>query len=578
MQHLQPWHSLTRSLCRKALASSRDCSSTSRRWTNSRLASSSSQPAIFELQNGTVFPFGVPSDDPRRATFVNLNWTIADDDCWAVLCETGTVASHNRNNLLQLLQAQARVQPTRAAAYPILKMLPKINRPLSEGGPREPGIDDVVQSVSFKTRLKKTGDFDDYTARYFHIREEDQLTVRQHLDAALPLHVRQSKGDGIIDALAQQLRIDGLLDLPLVTLCNGQTRRARILRALLRGPELLILEEPFTGLDVDSRPQLASLLAALHSRRSPRMLWVLRPQDELPECVTHIALLGNKPGEVVLGPRQEMVSHPRTQALFEAGARERHRVAQRKQQMRGQRAISAQRQGGNELVALKNVNVAYGPRAVLQNIDWVIREGERWLLSGHNGSGKSTLLSVILGDHPRSFMENVTMFGRPRTNQATATIQAKIGHVSPEIANAFPRKYGPGAMTARDAIVTGFDTVFFRRRPTQEQSVLVDELVAALEIPLLTPKLLDTLFVELSPGEQSLVLLMRALVKKPPLLVLDEPFAGMDKDMVDHVKAFLNDKLDPKQAVVIVNHFEEEVPETVDRILKLEEGKAVERI
>ncbi|KAK4054923.1 hypothetical protein OIV83_000847 [Microbotryomycetes sp. JL201] len=463
-------------------------------------------------------------------------------------------------------------------SYPILATLPKIDRPQSEGGAREAGVDDVVQTVSFKTRLKRTGDFDDYTARYFAIREEDKLTVRQHLEANLPLHVRRAKGDDIIDSLAQKLRIQDLLDLPLVTLSNGQTRRARILRALLRSPELLVLEEPFTGLDVESRPLLASLLAELHSRRSPRMLWVLRPQDELPDCVTHVALLGNKIGEVLIGPRSEMIAHERTKALFEAGARERRRAAEKKQQLGKDRKAMSKRPDGKELVSLRNVNVAYGPRAVLQDINWVVREGERWLLSGRNGSGKSTLLSVVLGDHPRSFMEDVTVFGKLRIKQATSTIQALIGHVSPEIANVFPRKYGPGGLTARDSIVTGFDSVFCFRRASPEQSALVDELVAALDMPLLSSELLNTLFVELSPGEQSLVLLMRALVKRPPLLVLDEPFAGMDKDMVDHVKKFLNEKLDPKQAIVMVNHFEEEIPETIDRQLRLKDGKVVEQI
>lgn len=128
------------------------------------------------------------------------------------------------------------------------------------------------------------------------------------------------------------------------------------------------------------------------------------------------------------------------------------------------------------------------------------------------------------------------------------------------------------------AIVTGFESVYSYRRATPEQAAAIEAVLADLGHPLLTPDFLSQPFAALTAGEQSLILLLRALVKRPPLLVLDEPFSGMDKITVDKAQRFLDDKLDPTQAVILITHFEEEVPRSVNRVLKLEEGAVVERI
>lgn len=128
------------------------------------------------------------------------------------------------------------------------------------------------------------------------------------------------------------------------------------------------------------------------------------------------------------------------------------------------------------------------------------------------------------------------------------------------------------------AIVTGFESVYSYRRATPEQAGAIDAVLAELDHPLLTPDFLSQPFAALTAGEQSLILLLRALVKRPPLLVLDEPFSGMDKLTVDKAQRFLDDKLDSTQAVILITHFEEEVPRSVNRVLRLDEGAVVERI
>ncbi|GAA5926230.1 hypothetical protein JCM3775_000962 [Rhodotorula graminis] len=548
----------------------------------SALALSPQPPDIFRAHKAAVYPFGVPSNDPAHALFPSLSLTVRDADCWAVLAPTSS--SPTRAALVATLRHQVRFDPVSSASHPILASLPPVDRPADQGGPRDRDVDDLIQFVSFKTRLGRSGGFDDYTARYYSIRDEDKLTVRRHLRDAT------GADDAAVEAQAALLHMDSLLDLPLITLSNGQTRRARILRALLAKPELVILEEPFTGLDVASRAHLATLLASLHAARSPRVLLVLRPQDVLPPFVTHVALADTTgPRTLALGPRDDVLAGDEARALFAAGERLRAASARRAEERKaaGERAARQQQvgQARRKLVELRAVNVSYGrpdegqvERRILRDVDWTVREGERWLLAGHNGSGKSTLLALVLGDHPRAFNEDVTLFDKPRYRQATATLQQNIGHVSPEIFNAFPRKHGPDALSAYEAIVTGFESVYSYRRATPEQAAAIDAVLADLDHPLLTPDFLSQPFAALTAGEQSLILLLRALVKRPPLLVLDEPFSGMDKLTVDKATRFLDDKLDQTQAVILITHFEEEVPRSVNRVLRLEEGAVVERI
>ena len=165
------------------------------------------------------------------------------------------------------------------------------------------------------------------------------------------------------------------------------------------------------------------------------------------------------------------------------------------------------------------------------------------------GSGKSTLLAVVLGDHPQSYANAVTLFAKPRDSIATATLQSHIGYCSPEVFNAFPRKYSPGSLTALDAIGTGFESIYSYRKMSPEQLGAIYSLADKFG---LDRAFLRKLFAELKGGEQSLVLFLRALIKRPKLLILDEPFAFMSEEMVQRCRQYIDQELDPRQAVVMV--------------------------
>ena len=225
---------------------------------------------------------------------------------------------------------------------------------------------------------------------------------------------------------------------------------------------------------------------------------------------------------------------------------------------------------------MKNVNISYWGKPLLRNVNWTVREGDHWLLLGPNGSGKTTLLSLLTGDNPKSFSQEITLFGRRRgTGETIFDIQAKIGHVSPELHYHFPAH-----RTAKDAILSCFEGTFAPPEKLSEREVKqYDDLVKFFD-GVLPEKLLGERFRELSTSHQRLVLSLRAFVKRPPLLILDEPFQGMDEAAIKRIREYLENEINDKQAVVMVTHFvgEEAAGGRWGRVLKLSENGAIEEM
>lgn len=175
----------------------------------------------------------------------------------------------------------------------------------------------------------------------------------------------------------------------------------------------------------------------------------------------------------------------------------------------------------------------------------------------------------LLCQHPQSYtQDHLHLFGVPRKRIATPEIARRIGISSPEIFNAFPRRSGSQGLTVQDAIATGFDGIFTYRKPTIEQVSRVQSLLEDLgpaawsenHSPSITAEFAARLFTDLTPGEQSLIILLRALVTEPKLLILDEAFSGMDDRMIEIVTKYLRERLGEKQSVVWISHWEGEAP------------------
>jgi molybdate transport system ATP-binding protein len=219
------------------------------------------------------------------------------------------------------------------------------------------------------------------------------------------------------------------------------------------------------------------------------------------------------------------------------------------------------------VVELRSVNVTYGSQRILRDVDWTVRSGDRWAVLGPNGSGKTTLLSLICGDHPQAYCNSVKLFGRQRgTGESIWEIKSSIGLVSPEL-----HLYFSEPLSGERTAATGFHDIVTQRPTTPQQDRVVAELFAEFGITNLAIRP----FAQLSTGEQRLVLLIRALVKGPKLLILDEPFQGLDERAITQARAWLDERLRPDQTLLFVTHDPAELPNCVSHYLRLDGGCVV---
>jgi molybdate transport system ATP-binding protein len=193
--------------------------------------------------------------------------------------------------------------------------------------------------------------------------------------------------------------------------------------------------------------------------------------------------------------------------------------------------------------------------------------GEKWALLGPNGSGKSTLLSLINGDNPQAYANDITLFDRKKgSGESIWEIKRQIGYVSPEL-----HAYFPKSATCFEAVVSGFgDTTRLQREPTPVEAAVASTYLQLLDMEILR----DFPLRQLSAGEVRLVLVARALVKWPPLLILDEPCQGLDEQYKRRIKNLLEITGSyPHQTMIYVTHYPDEIPDCVDKVLRLREGR-----
>ena len=372
------------------------------------------------------------------------------------------------------------------------------------------------------------------------------------------------------------LRLEPLWDRTLLALSNGERQRVELGRALCHPLRLLILDEPFTGLDAAMRRHFGQMLDQI-MRSSVRVLLLTARVDDLPAGVTHVMVVRDCRA-VTAGPRAKVLAKWRDKlapvaaglspgrkatALPEApGGGERAKASP----LGANRPARGKAVPGTELVRLNRVTVRYGAATILEAIDWTVKAGEHWALLGPNGSGKTTLLSLILGDNPQVYNNEVIVFGRRRgTGESMWEIRQGIGWVSPELQLHFDE-----GITCLHAVASGFfDTVGLFEPPTARQRAAARYwlarfgLAAAAATPLYA----------LSAGWQRMVLLARALVKRPRLLILDEPCQGLDAahraSFLEAVAELLNQG---RVTAIYVTHRREEIPRAVRRVLRLDNG------
>ena len=354
------------------------------------------------------------------------------------------------------------------------------------------------------------------------------------------------------NSLALLFKLGPLMEHRLPSLSNGEMRRVLLVHALLKDPALLVLDDPFAGLDPGMRERLKEALDGL-AAQGLSMVMMLRSREEIPSCANRLLTLGGL----------KILSQGRLGPDGRAGGGEAPLPATAED---WGVSLKPSDPAGEEVVALHGLTIRYGEELPLvKDLEWRVRKGERWLVVGPNGSGKTTLMSLITGDNPRAYAVDVRVFGRPRVpGENLWAVRSRIGQVSPEIQCYF----SPGT-PIREAVYEGLcDGTGEALEETPANRARATALLDRFGFPLSSR---DRSFASLSAGEQRLLLLARALFQDPDLLILDEPCLNLDGEVRDRVLEVIGQYLEehPELTVICIAHRVENIPSGMDHLLDL---------
>jgi len=452
------------------------------------------------------------------------SWNIKAGDQWAVIGPNGS----GKSTLVGIL----------AGSVPVIK-----GRTLRNCPPA------AVQSLSFEMVDRLMGREERLEdARHFANRLEEKTTAR---DIIAPDAAGEDQAD--IDHIAQALDIGHLLDRSFACLSSGEIRKVLLARALFGRPQLLILDEPHEGLDTAAAEKLNQMLPHL-MQNGTNVVLVTHQLHRISRHFTHVLCV--KSGRVLAqGARDEIMVPNILDTLYDHGLADTPLPVKTENP-----AVPIE---GPELICLESTTVAYGDKIVLDRLSWTFRMGEHWAVLGPNGSGKSTLVKLICGDHPQAYANRMRLFGRPRgSGESIWDIKKQIGLVSSE----FQLRYRKGIRVI-DVIRSGFfDSVGLYRGCSREQCKTADRWLETIDLGVKR----ETPFDQLSYGERRLVLLARAMVKAPRLLVMDEPCQGLDPENRTKMLAIVAQLCSQIAThLLYVTHLPEEIPAVISRVLRL---------
>ncbi|MBP6575593.1 MAG: ATP-binding cassette domain-containing protein [Chryseobacterium sp.] len=381
-----------------------------------------------------------------------------------------------------------------------------------------------------------------YQQRYNQFAKNDTLTVFAELNH---FGKEENLDFKLLESYLKPFGFENFKNQQLIELSSGEHKKLQLLKALWLKPQVLIIDQPYTGLDVKSRQFLNQAFDDLIQENVTLIL--INNDDEFPESVQYFVEIEN--GKLV---------HQNSPKDFSKGEERTPKSL----------PFFLQNNNGNRrenLIKLEKINISYGEKQVLKNIDWEVNSGEQWLLQGHNGSGKSTLLSLLNGDHPQAYANEIYLFGRKRgSGESIWDIKEKIGMISPELHWYFDMNANVG-----QTIASGFfDSMSLYQKLSFDQQQQLEQILYFFDLKDDKNKKLSTLPL----GKQRLALLARTLIKKPKLLILDEPCQGMDNEQTQYFNQVIDDLANQGQSLVYVGHFESQLPKKLSHKLVLENG------
>jgi molybdate transport system ATP-binding protein len=458
----------------------------------------------------------------------SINWHWQHPEQWALLGGNGA----GKSALAHIITDELRPQRGR------IQLQPDLDR-----------SQDIIH-LSFELQRKLIDHdirFDDSNTR--EDASDVGTTVRQ-----IVLQKQVERDD--FNAIASQCGIAHILDRGIRFVSTGESRKTLLARALYAKPKLLILDNPYEGLDRQSQIELGQLIEQL--LLSPlRLLLLINQTEELPQNVSHVALLNSGLIETQ-GKRAAVLKYLEQQRRDGAS----HSESDTKRLPPApKRSYTVSRE--KPLLVLKNVNVSYNKQAILSDINWQFDWGQHCCISGPNGAGKSTLLSLICGDNHKAYGQSIDLFGRRRgSGESIWEIKEKFGVVSTAM-----QLNHIGRLRVSEVVASGlYDTVGLYKNCSGKDRAIALEWLRVVELE----QIAHSVYKQLSFGQQRLAMLARAMVKSPLILILDEPCLGLDEHHRHHILALVDRIAERGDChILYVSHTPDEIPSCINQHLKL---------
>jgi molybdate transport system ATP-binding protein len=415
-----------------------------------------------------------------------------------------------------------------------------------------------------------------YQARWYGSELKEGLTVDDYLSQTsveniLPCEVDGCHSDPLAFNRARRryvkwLNFTPLLHRKLSYLSNGEQRKLLLIHALLKFPRLLVLDDPYGGLDAATRTVLSETIQQLMGSGARVLVAVSRP-EELPSAVTHVLLIHRK-RIVAQGLKEEILNLERTRRLFvndKSLTRSGAKIPCKEKTPK--RSKTNRSRASSPIIEMRQIHIEGRGKVILDGIDWIVKSGERWALTGHNGAGKTTLLSIIQGDHPQVYAQDIRFFGAAvNSTQSLWKTRMQMGWMSPELNLHYPADW-----PCLEVVCSGFfNSIGLYHGCSAAQRSTARRWLKTMGLS----DLEGMAFGGLSTGMQRLVLLCRAVVKTPRLLVLDEPCQGVDSRHSNMILGAV-DRLVAQTgaALIFVTHHHGELPGCITHSMTLEKGR-----
>ena len=430
---------------------------------------------------------------------------------------------------------------------------------------------DQIGYVAFELhqRMMEKEDFNDVMREYAG--SENKITTCRDLVTSAIKEIDED----LLKQITKKMGITHLLDRNMKVLSTGEMRKALICRALVKQPKLLILDEPFDGLDVASRDHLRDSINELMSS-DLNVILITHRLEEIVPSITHVLMM--KEGKILKnGAKSELLTADSMSELYDCPMEVDFKndyyhlsfgITQHPPINFRNLFDRFTNFSPNNLIQMKDVTVKYGEKLALDHLNWVMKKGENWTILGHNGSGKSTIVKLITGENVQGYANQVFLFDKKKgSGESIWDIKKYLGVVSGEVQIQYRKN-----MPTFDVICSGFyDSIGLYKQPTAEQEKVARQWIDILGIE----DLMQWNFHNLSYGQKRMVLLARAMLKPPLLLIIDEPCHGLDIPNRRRILNLIETIGETPTNLLYITHHEEEILPCMTHVLHLDEGRVV---